>query len=200
MHKQLKTAAGAILRSNPIMAGILIASMVLANSGGLKVVIAGAGQQTVQDAVSVSPSFGSDQRVLSNETFELQLSRPLEKAEGKIAILVGSIDLTSLFEQTANKLTYNAKVFALPLGESELTVYLISPSGEWKEISRFPIKVSNDKASKPISIENQKAQKPQTSAEQVKNAETAGNGAAGNREQKPQSSIPTPKPPAAKTR
>jgi hypothetical protein len=158
--------ASAVLRSYPLIAIILIASLALANAEMLKTVVAGTGQQ----ALSVTPSFAEGQSVSSTESIELRFNRSLEKSEGRLAVLIGPLDLTSLFNQAGGKLTYNAKVLALPLGESELTVYLISSAGEWKEIARFPIKISNEKPSNQDNqeqtpkIDSQKSQEQKSQA------------------------------------
>lgn len=169
MRKQRTiVCARAVFRSYPLIALTLIASLALANAGRLQSVLA----ETRQQTLGVTPSFAEGQTVASSESIELQLSRPVEKAEGRIAVLIGSSDLTSLFSQSGNKLTYNAKILSLPLGESALTVYLISSSEEWKEIARFPIKVSNDSPNNQVSNEAPTTKKPPASTEQ-KNEEQA---------------------------
>src|SRR6266498_596291 len=125
MHKQhSNVCARAVSRSYLLIALALIAALAVANSDLLHRVLAATRQQTI----SVTPSFSEGQSVASSEPIELQLSRPVERSEGRIAVLIGASDLTSLFTQSGIKLTYNAKIFPLPLGESALTVYLISTS------------------------------------------------------------------------
>src|SRR5207244_12500040 len=102
----------------------------------------------------------------SAEAIELQLSRLPEKGEGRIGVFIGSSDLTSLFTQVDTRLTYTAQILPLPLGESMLTVYLISPSQAWQEIARFPINISNEKPSKRASGDEPKTEKSTAAQEQ----------------------------------
>ena len=46
------------------------------------------------------------------------------------------------------------------MGESAMTVYLVSPVGEWKEIARFALKVSTEKIQQPSADNNQTEEKP----------------------------------------
>ena len=206
MCKQLKNLPTAILRSYPVMAGILIASLALANVVPVTIVAAGAGQtksqeasqEGGQEALSVTAGFAQGRSISSNEPLELQLNRPLGKSEGRVAVFVGQMDLTSLFDQAGGKLTYNAKVLALPLGEWELTVYLITPSAEWKEIAKFPIRISNDKPSKPASSEDPKNEKTLAAIETKKDAQAAKTEELNSQEQKTQSSTTAPVQQASK--
>ena len=157
MRKQrTNLCARAILRSYPMIALTLIASLGLANAGRFRSVLA----ETTQQTLAVTPSFAEGQSVGSSESVQLQLSRPVENSEGRIGVLIGASDLTSLFTRSGNKLTYNAKILPLPLGESALIVYLISPSEEWKEIARFQIKVSNDSPNNQVSNNPPSIEKP----------------------------------------
>lgn len=167
--------------SYPAMAAVLIAALALANAGHLKSVVAGTGQQ----ALSITASFAEGQSVSSIEAIELRLNRPLEKSEGRLAVFIGSLDLTSVFNLTGETLKFDAKLMALPLGESELTVYLISPSGEWKELTRFPVKVSNDKPSKQASSENPKNETAPAAVEQKNDEQSAKSPKNDNPEQPP---------------
>ena len=159
MRKQRINLFGwAVVRSHSLIALTLIATLGLANAS--RYVLA-----ETRQVLAVTASFAEGQTVASFESIELELSRPVETSEGRMAVLIGSSDLTSLFTVSGKKLTYNAKVLPLPLGESSLTVYLISPAAEWKEIARFPIRVSNDSPANPVSKEAPKAEKPAASTE-----------------------------------
>jgi len=99
-----------------------------------------AGASRFQD-LSISAGF-EGRTVLPDEAIELTLSRPLSSGEGRLAVTIGSTDLTDLFIATGNSLGYSPKPFSLPAGESELTVYLVAPNGEWKAIASFKLIVA----------------------------------------------------------
>lgn len=72
---------------------------------------------------------------------ELRLSRALESGEGRIAVLVGLVDLSPLFTVTEDRLSYPQGAVPLPSGDNELAVYSVSPNGAWQEIGRVPLRV-----------------------------------------------------------
>lgn len=172
-NQKINLCTRAMLRSYPLIAVALMASLALTNAGHFKSVLAESGQQ----ALTVTASFAKGQSVSSAEAIELQLSRLPEKGEGRIGVFIGSSDLTSLFTQVDTRLTYTAKILPLPLGESTVTVYLISPSQAWQEIARFPINISNEKPSKRVSSDDPKTEKapaaPEQKSEQKKEEQLA---------------------------
>jgi hypothetical protein len=95
---------------------------------------------------TVAASFIDKESVQSGEAIELVLSRSLETSEGRIAVFIGTTDVTSLFRQDGLRLRYDAKLLPLPLGESQVAVYLVSKDDEWKEIARFTLRVAKEKA------------------------------------------------------
>jgi hypothetical protein len=72
------------------------------------------------------------------------LNRPTQPSEGALAVFVGSTDVTSLLETTPTRLRYRPWPSPLPAGETKVTVYLISPSREWKQIAQFTLRVAGD--------------------------------------------------------
>lgn len=76
-----------------------------------------------------------------DEPIRLLLSRSVSPGEGRLAILVGSMDLTDLFEWRDQALVYRPQSLPLPAGESELSVFLVTPEGQWRESARFPLRV-----------------------------------------------------------
>ncbi|MEK7834177.1 MAG: hypothetical protein AAB401_24025, partial [Acidobacteriota bacterium] len=98
---------------------------------------------------------GFDGKTVSpDEAIELTLSRQPSPTEGRITIVVGSTDLTDLFIAEGNSLKYSAKPFPLPAGENELTVYLVTASGEWKPLASFKLKVADKpEAAAPVVAE-----------------------------------------------
>ena len=92
-----------------------------------------------QDTLRVTPLQGGTEWLRPNTALELRLSRPLSGSE-RLAVFVGHTDLSALFAGSANRLVYRPAV-PLPAGKSELVVYVVTPAGEWRELSRSPLQV-----------------------------------------------------------
>src|SRR5215510_10660369 len=72
-----------------------------------------------QQALKVSANF-ADKLMAPTETLELQLSRSLQSAEGKLAIIIGQTDFTNLFTSNENSLRFTPHPQPLPTGENEV--------------------------------------------------------------------------------
>lgn len=138
-------------------------SVLLAIGVAVLLACAGAGllAQAQSPELTVQASFAGKQAITPLEQIDLSLNRPLEPAEGRLAVFIGLTDITALFTATPNGLSYAPKSLLLPTGENPMTIYLVSPNDEWKEIARFTLHVSN----------NQPAEATQTASQQ----NTAGN-------------------------
>ncbi|MFN0181062.1 MAG: hypothetical protein ACKVZ0_19825 [Gemmatimonadales bacterium] len=80
-------------------------------------------------------------RFLSNRTELLVwLSRPPTAAE-RIAMVVGGHDLSALVDRTGDLIHYRPHPFHLPIGETEVAVFVVDSAGAWTEIGRQPLKV-----------------------------------------------------------
>jgi hypothetical protein len=90
----------------------------------------------------------ADKLVRPDESIEVLLSRALNEAEERVAVLIGSTDVTGLFTQEKLRLRYYAKLWQLPPGESPVTVYLVSKDDKWKEIAQFTLRVRKEKDSR----------------------------------------------------
>jgi chemotaxis protein histidine kinase CheA len=99
--------------------------------------------------LTISTSFADKQQIAPDAQIELRLSRALGKADGRLAVVIKQTDVTNLFTSLETVLRYNPQLLPLPLGESELTVYLVSPKDQWQEIARFTLHVSNEKSAEP---------------------------------------------------
>ncbi|MGI8897793.1 MAG: hypothetical protein ACR2IB_05310 [Pyrinomonadaceae bacterium] len=97
--------------------------------------------------LSIKTSFEAGPPVTPSEQIEVLLSRPLRESESRVAILVGTTDVSALFVLDKLRLRYNSKIWPLPLGQSELTAYLVSSNDEWKEVARFTLLVNRQKQS-----------------------------------------------------
>jgi hypothetical protein len=76
-----------------------------------------------------------------NERITLRLSRPPQPSDGKLAVFLGSTDMTHVFELQGNYLNYVPTIVSLPSGETELLLYTVSESEEWQEVARFRLQV-----------------------------------------------------------
>jgi len=79
--------------------------------------------------------------VEQRDVLSIRLNRYLQPADGAIAIFFGHTDMTSLFSLRHVTFTYRPGIFPLPIGETEVIVYLISRDNLWLEIARFTLKV-----------------------------------------------------------
>ncbi len=95
---------------------------------------------------------GGDAWRPADEPLVVELSRALTPADGRIAVLLGTLDLTDLVRVENQELIYRPHVVPLPSGESQLVVFLVNRSGEWQEIGRSTLKV--DRPSGLREVEN----------------------------------------------
>ncbi|HEX2491372.1 MAG TPA: hypothetical protein VHR27_18315 [Blastocatellia bacterium] len=93
------------------------------------------------DDLTIRAAFDVKASVLPNERIDLLLSRALQPADGSLAVLVGDTDVTAMLTAEAANVSYTPRL-PLPAGESDVTVWLVSPGNQWKEIARFPLRVS----------------------------------------------------------
>lgn len=94
-----------------------------------------------QDAIAVRPGFDAERWLAPTAGLELELSRPLTAADGRLAVLVGTLDLSALVTVRGNRARYRPRGVHLPPGESDLVAYLVDGTGGWQEIGRFGIRV-----------------------------------------------------------
>ena len=99
------------------------------------------GSAAGQDSLTVTPLHDGTTWLRPDAALELRVSRPVGAADGRLAVFVGHTDLSALFTTSADRLVYRRAVVPLPTGKSELTVYLVSPDGAWRELSRSPLQV-----------------------------------------------------------
>ncbi len=93
-----------------------------------------------QDALTVTPSFAGKESVAPTELLEFKLSRALK--DEKIAVVIGATDVTNLLTSKADSVSYLPTPFALPVGETEVTIYLVTSTDEWKELAHFSLRVA----------------------------------------------------------
>jgi hypothetical protein len=101
---------------------------------------------SAQDLI-VQADFASKMTIAPNEPIEFKFNRVLAKSEGTPAVILKSSagvqhDLSGLFSVTERSLKYDAVALPLPVGEATIIVYLISPTGDWRELAQFPLRVA----------------------------------------------------------
>src|SRR5215475_16126170 len=69
------------------------------------------------------------------------LSRPLPATEGRLAVLIGQTDISNLLTPNGASLSYLPRILPLPTGESQVKVFLVSPSNEWREFTQSTLRV-----------------------------------------------------------
>lgn len=129
------------------------------------------GQESNTQALTVQVSFADNQSIAPDEPIELTVNRPLAQGEGRLAVVVGASDLTDLFVLSARSMKYGVgKSFPLPLGATELAVYLVAPNNDWRELARFPLRVGDGPANGEARPENAEAKSEDPEAK-TENAE-----------------------------
>ncbi|HEU0185938.1 MAG TPA: hypothetical protein VFS27_11530 [Blastocatellia bacterium] len=88
----------------------------------------------------------ADQEVEPTFTLTFTPSRPLQVTEGRLAVLIGDMDVSNLLTPTEGGLSYFPRILPLPAGESPVRVFLVTPADEWREVAQLKLRV---KASAP---------------------------------------------------
>ncbi len=93
--------------------------------------------------LTASPGFPADRWLSAREPVAVELSAAPAGSAGRLAVVVDKTDVTALTEVQGTRLTYRPGNLRVPTGETEMTVYLVSSEGQWREIGRFPIRILN---------------------------------------------------------
>jgi hypothetical protein len=97
-------------------------------------------QNVSNNSVAITANF-AEREITANERIELNLNRLLSAQDGKIAVFIGNTDVSSLFTFEGETFSYQPGVFQLPVGENQVSVYLVEPNGEWKTLAEIPLNV-----------------------------------------------------------
>ena len=128
--------------------------------------------QNSDEPIKATASFNADKEIASDTAIEIKLSRT-PAANEKVAITIGQTDVTALFDRSADRFVYDARILPLATGKSAVTVYIIPVNGSWKEIARFAMTVAAKSEAIPAVPESVKSeeQKPsdRVSAKAVEN-------------------------------
>lgn len=144
LKPEIKRTRLKIARPGLLLAFAIIGVLACANARLLDGVLAQAAAKLV-----VTASFADKKQIVPDEQIELRLNRVPDKTEGRIGVIVNQTDLSNLFTPVETVLRYNPQLLPLPLGQSEVIVYLISPKDQWEEIARFALNVSNETPAEP---------------------------------------------------
>ena len=98
-------------------------------------------QQDSIPILKVTANWQVDRFRDSDELIELTLDRTLASME-TLALVIGTLDVTSLTDIAGNRVRYRPLGNALPGGDSEITVYVVRDK-KWTEVAKIPIKVRN---------------------------------------------------------
>jgi hypothetical protein len=93
------------------------------------------------EELTVAAGWNETAFVGRTDRIELRLSRPLLAEEGRLGIVLGTLDLSDLFRTIPSGLSYGPGAVPLPAGEHDLVVHRVDPKGEWAELARFRLKV-----------------------------------------------------------
>ena len=99
--------------------------------------------RTLLAAEELTISSGWDETAFlgARDRVELQLSRPLLPEDGSLGVVLGTLDLSALFEPVPTGLVYGPGGVPLPAGEHDLVVNRVAGGNEWTELARFKLKV-----------------------------------------------------------
>ena len=142
LKPEIKKTSLIIARPGALLAVALACLLACANANLLDGVLAQETQSASEKSVAtltVTASFADKKQVAPDEQIELRLNRAPGKSEGRVAVVINQTDISNLFTSIETTLRYNPQLLPLPLGESEMTIYLVSPKDQWKEIARFRI-------------------------------------------------------------
>src|SRR3982750_4072484 len=96
------------------------------------------GNASAQEGLSVTASFDANTPLTPDTPIELRLNHALKTVEGHITIIIGHVDVTSLFISDGTRFVYSSTFMPLPLGAVQVIVYRVQANGAWFELARFP--------------------------------------------------------------
>ena len=91
--------------------------------------------------LSVTVDTGGVEWLPRNGTLSLTFDRVLTPEDGRLAVVLGSTDITELFDRQGASWRYRSELLPLPSGEHSLIVYRAAPDGQWTEVASHEIRV-----------------------------------------------------------
>lgn len=102
----------------------------------------GAAEPVGEESATLAVESGPSQDWISrNDSVEIVLTAPATSAAGRIAVVLGTTDVTDLVRVDGAKLTYRSELLPLPSGRQPLAVFQISRDGTWTEIYSAELRV-----------------------------------------------------------
>src|SRR5687768_2070698 len=89
----------------------------------------------------VTAGFDTLKWVAPRQAIELHVIGDSLPTGSRLAVVLGSTDLSALFRAAGDTLRYQSQLLALPPGEQPLVVYVVGANHEWTELARFPLRV-----------------------------------------------------------
>jgi hypothetical protein len=89
--------------------------------------------------LTLTPRWAIDRFQTGRAVLELELSRPL--TDERLALLIGSLDVSALIDVRGTQVRYRPIAGRLPSGDSEVVAYRVGADGSWTEIGRAPLRV-----------------------------------------------------------
>jgi hypothetical protein len=100
----------------------------------------GASPALPEDSVIVRADWNVEQPQPFRPTLSLSLSRPLQTADGRLAVVVGHRDLSALIVQRGRQLLLPLRREALDDAAFDVAVYLVQADGRWHPKGSFPVR------------------------------------------------------------
>jgi hypothetical protein len=97
-------------------------------------------QASPTQELSVSSNL-TDQEVEPTFALTFTPNRALPATEGRLAVLIGQIDISNLLTPTGESFSYLPRILPLPPGESLVRIFLVTPSNEWRELAKLTLRV-----------------------------------------------------------
>ena len=103
--------------------------------------------------LQLTTNFSADRWMTCDADLALRLSREVELAEGKLALFIGAMDVTDLCSVSGRNIIYRPSFMLLPEGETEVTVFMVSPDNSWQEIARLTLRVLTEYGFEKVSVD-----------------------------------------------
>jgi hypothetical protein len=97
-------------------------------------------QSSPLDSVRVSAGWDVARPQAFRPELTFALSRPLQPADGRLAVIVDRSDLSALLRVRGTTASLSLRAESLPGGEIAVAVYVVTPDGQWHERGRYALR------------------------------------------------------------
>ncbi|MDQ3666625.1 MAG: hypothetical protein M3410_08620 [Acidobacteriota bacterium] len=133
---------------NPLAELFMLASLTAALTP-FGLMLSSASVRAQDQVLRITANFSAQEAIAPGTQLELRTTRSLLPGEGRLAVFIGSMDVTALCVKDDSGFTYTPRAVPLPLGESSVIVYLVSQKDEWTELARLSLLVEELKPAAP---------------------------------------------------